>query len=544
MSAGHLAQHLTQTPQSEPIPGTVANSGGGYSFPVDDWTRLDRFLVLGSEGGSYYASERKLTKENAEAVIRCLSVDPTRTINKIVEISDKGRAPKNDYAILALALGLVNASSETRTLASQAVTKVCRIGTYIFQLADALWGGRNRLANFGPSKLKAIRSWYESKDAADFAYQVLKYQNRGGWNHSRLMRISHPQGSKKDGTWNEVAKWALKGWPSIGTEPHPDAVLRRIWAFERIKHETNPSKIASFVTEYKLPRECVPTEALVHKEVWAALLQDMPIKALIRNLGKMTQVGLIAPLSEAQNKVAGRIRNRVELVKGRVHPISLLMALRAYTGGSGRSGLEWEPNQQISAALEDAFYLAFEVVMPTNKRRMITLDVSDSMTWKTSMIRDAKGKPTTNLTSRDASMALALVTANTESNTHMMAFSDTIMSVEGIGRGSKLNDAIRIVEGLRASSTDCAQPMLWALKNKVEVDAFEIYTDNETNSGHIHPAKALADYRQKMGIGAKLIVVGMVSNEFSIADPQDGGMLDVVGFDTAVPAIMNDFIRG
>lgn len=42
---------------------------------------------------------------------------------------------------------------------------------------------------------------------------------------------------------------------------------------------------------------------------------------------------------------------------------------------------------------------------------------------------------------------------------------------------------------------------------------------------------------------AKLIVVGMVSNGFSIADPDDGEMMDVVGFDTAAPAVIADFAR-
>ena len=31
---------------------------------------------------------------------------------------------------------------------------------------------------------------------------------------------------------------------------------------------------------------------------------------------------------------------------------------------------------------------------------------------------------------------------------------------------------------------------------------------------------------------------------FSIADPQDPGMLDVVGFDTATPQLDSDFARG
>jgi 60 kDa SS-A/Ro ribonucleoprotein len=68
-----------------------------------------------------------------------------------------------------------------------------------------------------------------------------------------------------------------------------------------------------------------------------------------------------------------------------------------------------------------------------------------------------------------------------------------------------------------------------------------VYTDSETWAGDIHPRQALVEYRQKLGIGAKLVVIGMVSNEFSIADPNDAGMLDVVGFDTATPAIIADF---
>ena len=65
-----------------------------------------------------------------------------------------------------------------------------------------------------------------------------------------------------------------------------------------------------------------------------------------------------------------------------------------------------------------------------------------------------------------------------------------------------------------------------------------------TWAGGVHPARALADYRHASGIDARLVVVGMVSNGFSIADPKDPGMLDVVGFDTATPQLISDFARG
>jgi len=73
------------------------------------------------------------------------------------------------------------------------------------------------------------------------------------------------------------------------------------------------------------------------------------------------------------------------------------------------------------------------------------------------------------------------------------------------------------------------------------VDVFVVYTDNETWAGKVHPAQALQQYRASMGIPAKLVVVAMASNGFSIANPDDAGMLDVVGFDAATPALIADF---
>jgi 60 kDa SS-A/Ro ribonucleoprotein len=34
-----------------------------------------------------------------------------------------------------------------------------------------------------------------------------------------------------------------------------------------------------------------------------------------------------------------------------------------------------------------------------------------------------------------------------------------------------------------------------------------------------------------------------LTNGFSIADPNDDGMLDIIGFDPAAPALIGDFVR-
>ena len=45
------AERKGTPPQSEPLDKRqVPNSAGGFSYAVDDWKRLDRFLILGERG--------------------------------------------------------------------------------------------------------------------------------------------------------------------------------------------------------------------------------------------------------------------------------------------------------------------------------------------------------------------------------------------------------------------------------------------------------------------------------------------------------------
>ena len=126
---------LGRTPQSLPLKGQVPNSAGGHAWAVDEWARLRRFLVLGTEGGSFYASQATLTRESAAAVEDCLRRDGQRTVAEIVAVSRAGRAPKNDPAVFALAMAAGLGDEATRRAALAALPDVCRIGTHLFQFA-------------------------------------------------------------------------------------------------------------------------------------------------------------------------------------------------------------------------------------------------------------------------------------------------------------------------------------------------------------------------------------------------------------------------
>jgi 60 kDa SS-A/Ro ribonucleoprotein len=272
--------------------------------------------------------------------------------------------------------------------------------------------------------------------------------------------------------------------------------------------------------------------------------------AMIRNLATMTRLGLLEPMSSATRKVIAAVRDAEKLAKARIHPIAVLAAMKTYAAGRGVRGQHtWTPVAAIVDALDDAFYATFKLVEPSGARNLLALDVSGSM--DSGVVAGVPG-----LTPRMASAAMALVTAATEKQHAFVAFTAAAGGYGGQWGGGapslteldispkwRLDRALKRVSGLPFGGTDCAQPMLWALERRIEVDTFVIYTDSETWAGSIHPAQALREYRQRTGINAKLVVVGMVSNGFSIADPNDAGMLDVVGFDTATPSVISDFGR-
>jgi 60 kDa SS-A/Ro ribonucleoprotein len=519
----HVSTRIT--PQREPIPGStqVPNSAGGFAYPVDDWVRLDRFLILGSEGGSYYAGERQLTRENAKAVLRAIKGDGLKAVARIRDISHSGRAPRNDPAIFALAMAAKLGDEPTRKAAFAALPDVARTSTHLFQFAEAV----QAFGGWGRATTRAVAGWYEREKVGELVYQAVKYRQRDGWTHADLLRLSHPKAPS-------VAHKELYAWIVDGRVPDGDEALKQIQGFEQLQKATAATEAARLIGEYRLPWETVPTELRSSPEVWAALLEEMPLTAMIRNLATMTRIGLVVPMADATRKVVEELKDRERIRKARVHPMAILAALKTYEQGHGERGKHtWTPVQQVVDPLNEAFYLAFDNVEATGKRWLLGVDVSGSMS--TGAVAGVAG-----MTPRVAAAAMALVTAATEAQHVIMAFQKSFVPL-GISPRERLDDVVRKTNGLPFGPTDCALPMLYAIERELKVDVFVVYTDSETWYGQIHPVQALQQYRQKMGIPAKLIVQAFVANRFSIADTSDAGMLDVIGFDTAVPTLIRDF---
>lgn len=533
--AGHV--NPKNTPQSQPLMGEnqIKNNAGGYVYAADDWTKLDRFLILGTEKGTYYADERKLTVQSAQSIVDLIRKDGSKVVARIVQVSDEGLATKNAPAIFALALAAKHGDTDTKKAAMSALVKVARTSTDLFSFVDQYKNGLG--GGIGAVVKAGLKNWYLSKPDEKLAYQMVKYRQRDGWTHHDVLHLSHPKAENE--TTNKLFKFAKasagKGIADFDTTGLPGIVV----GYQEALKAANAAGVVKLIEQYNLPREAIPTEFLNDKKVWEAMLPSMPATALLRNLGKLSSVGIITPMSEGEKMVVKKLGDGEWLRKSRIHPIAVLVASLVYGAGRGVKGsLTWQPSQAVKKALDAAFYATFKNVEPTGKNYLLGVDVSGSMGWtKVAGFADIPG-----MDARTVAAAMALVIEATEENTHIMGFSTKFMPLN-INSNMRLEDVVRVMSSLPFSGTDCSLPMQYAQKNNIPVDGFVVITDNETWAGSMHPSVALRNYRQAMGRDSKSIVLATSVNDFTIADPKDKGMLDAVGFSADMPSVIANFMR-
>lgn len=531
MSGALKNVNYRNAPVTTKLPGQVENSTGGFVYEVSDRSRLERFLILGTDGGTYYATEQDITEQNVSWLIELIQKDSGMVLSTVLSVSSNGRAYRNDAALFVLALILNHGSDQTKQDAVWATPSIARTATHLYSLAQYL----ENLGGWGRAKRRAVGNWFTSRTADSLAYQAVKYRQRDGWTLRDAMRLSHPVGVDQ-----RVGNFILKGetdWSDID-------ILSGYSYMSKASTLEGPSGVLGILQAYpNLPWETIPTQFLKSPEVWKNLFYNGQLtgQALVRNVVRLAKISAFDDMVFARD-YAERLTSPEMIHKTRLHPIQYLMAQVTYTEGQVNRNDAWSLSRQknwstspkIISALNEGFYEAFSTVDPSNKRTMLGVDVSGSMSWSSAV--------GSQLTAAEGASAMAMVTARVEPYTAVYGFADTIRDL-GISPEMDFATIMKKTSLQNFGRTDPSGLIKFAQTRQIKVDTFVVITDNEVNSG-THPSSALREYRNKMGIDAKLVVMGMTATNFSIADPQDRGMLDVVGFDSNAPKVVSDFSAG
>lgn len=513
---------LTGRTQQQPIFGRtdmVQNNAGGYSFQITPQERLERFILIGSEGGTYYVGEQKLTEENATSIVELIKSDGVKVVSTVVDFLTNNRAPKADAGLFVLALAATYGNEETKKASYNAISLVSKTATHLFTFLANI----QNLRKWSRGLRSGVAKFYTSKTADKVAYQMVKYRDRAGFSHKDALRLSHPK--TDEFLLNSLFAYA------VGKKPASE-IGGLVNAFELAQAVEDDDTLVSLIKEYSLTWEMIPTEKLNSKKVLSALLDKMPLTALIRNLNRFSYNGMTESNNETVKKIVSKLTNELEVAKSGIHPLNVINSMFTYSSGHGIKGNKtWTANQNIVDGLAETYELALKALVPTGKTILVATDASGSM-------RNAVNGM--NLTAAQISNVLALTILKSEKNAELVSFTTELVN-PSFGRRSSIDEAIK--NTLTNGGTDCAQAFVHALKTKTKYDAIVILTDNETWAGKTHGLELLNKYRKEINKYVKVVEVAMVANPTTNLPVDEKNVLRVVGFDASVTEVINTFLE-
>ena len=548
-------QSKTHVPVAKVIKGRekdmIKNPDGAFVFKIDDMAFLDRFLIMGAATGSI-GRNVKIAKESAKLAIDMIAKDPFKVITRVYELNAGRRVFTKEPSLLVLALAMChmyNTNIESRRLASNTAAEICNTPYDISRLAEFY---KEVAGNKGFMLTQCIQRWFSIRNPAKVAYQGVKYRSRNGWTPGDLLRVSHPKPE------DEPMSLAMAYLTS------PKSERGRIAAgafdifrdFEAAMSSTNVKEVMAVLERNpQITWEMIPTNFLNEFAVWNLLVDNIPMTALVRNLSRFAANGFFKN-NTFKKKVLDKLESKEYVTRGGMHPFKVYLARYTFARGRGASST-WTPDRDVAAALDEAFKFSFDNLKPINGRFLIGIDSSASMTWDSSRILGGEGP-----VAREFASVLAYILARANNfNVDVGGFTARASVLRSYGTASgryaklyneegftlldlewkNMHHISNEIQKITAGSTNCGAPVLHALRTKEAYDGIIIITDNDINMGD-HPVPLMAKYRSQIKPGAKMVVITTQVCNYSVADPRDPLMLDVVGVDASGPEIVLDFI--
>lgn len=548
--------HPKATPQSQPVPGKgmVKNDAGAFAFQQSDMDRMKRFVMIGTEGGTYYANERDVTVESAEATLRAVVNQHREVTEYVVSALREGRVYKLDAALYTFALCCSNGTDDDRSFAMSHIPTTLRTGTQLFKFLQYV----KVLRGTGGSGLQRwVTRWFTTRDVGNLENQFIKYFSREGMSFRDVLRIARPgtRSKGRDGFVDPYARaliaWAVKGGDKSvfevdisgpGEEKKTHSLPRRISAAHALHSDITKEEKVGLIKSSRLPREAVPTEMLNDPSVWEALLESMPVMATVRNLGKMTSIGLLTNTGSAKQTVIDRLTDEEAVAKSLIHPFHLLMAARTYSKGRGdRGSLTWQPVDEIVEALSDAFDIAVAKYGRSKivELTLLAIDTSASMGGHYFSNRISGG-----FQPREIAAMMAYVFRRMGANCDIIGF-DTAPHAYSVTKRSTIDSILRNARS--GGGTNCSIPARWAIqKAKHEGTVFSnivMVTDSESWAGWGHTFQDTEEFRSLYNPEAKAVEIQVASSREGTQQlPEDPRNLQVVGFDASTYSIVEDFL--
>lgn len=335
-------------------------------------------------------------------------------------------------------------------------------------------------------------------------YWVMKYNGRGrGYSLSDMVATAHPR--PKDEKQLALFRY-LRGHET------DLALLPQLQALQKLRTTRNPASQIHQIEKGKLPYSVVTSILQPTRQIWEALMFQMPMFAMLRHLNAMDRAGVFAKKKNIAY-VTRRLTDAEALRQSRILPFRFV---KAY---------ETVQRTELREALEQAVELSIHNLPPLPGRTAIFLDRSGSMQGDYLRIGSV--------------LALALY-KQTRGSSLFWLFDQRVQDAHPALDRAILAQADQI----RAQGgTDTGRPVRELREAEERVDRIIMITDEQQNEGSPFYAE-LERYRRTMNPQLQAFIVDITPYRQAMVPPRDGQTFYIYGWSEAVLTYIADAVTG
>jgi 60 kDa SS-A/Ro ribonucleoprotein len=483
--------------EREVQPDTCTMEGrNAFEKPLRD--QVVQALMTATVNGAFYAEQKCLVAGVDKIFEKAAREDPEFFAKACVYAREEG------LIRLYPVVGLAYLQKYAKPWFHRAFSKVVKIPSDLLDFATVLksLGGKVGCSSVSKEVRKFMNNLSE--------YHVLKYggKERGrGFNLRDMLLLSHP--TPKDAKQDAIFGYMIRDKVPLKKD------CPQIFAFNKLKQARTCEEAIKQIEDGKLPFE-IAFGSLSFKpgdDLWSAVVDQMPVFALLRNLNNLDKHGLIKAKKELLKQ---RFDDAESVRKSRIMPFE--------------------------------FYKAWENIKDESLKKMVakalehSMESLDKVYGKTSVQIDQSGSMGTDL--RRVAMIFGYMIAKRSTKGSLVhAFNTGCEEIEDIG--DSLPKFVENYRGLLNGGTDTGCVVQDLLRKNLKVDNIVIFTDEQQNSGSSF-YRVIRQYRSQVNPEVKVVIVDVS------AYAKSGGMVPdsmpnstyVYGWSGVVPQLVAGFSRG
>ncbi len=485
---------------------TTRNLSGAAAFGKSDEEAYLQMLLTNTLGNTYYTRQFDHVQGSKELHERMVADDPKFVEKAIVYARNQGymrTQPIMGLAYLSLPVQTWNGCFE------RAFDNVIRtpkdledFTTIRKSLATQEREFRHREPNGTYTTVRRVTSSVGGRRVKDTVniwlkakineYWAIKYGARGNGGYSLfdLFSIYRPD----FGYENPIVRY-LKNGDVAPSE-------KQLWNFELLKRATSTEDKIRAIRDGRLPHEVSTSFAGTDKGVWFAIIDQLPVFALLKNLATLERHGVIG---EARDKIRRTLQNAETIKKSKILPYRFLEAEKHVTTG-------W-----VRDALRDALELAFDNIPDIQGETAVLLDCSPSM--KPLDYRNPHGRGMNDNTMEVASV-FATALCRKAQDSALVAFDADAEIIHVSSRDSVLTQAAKVAQWGVRGGTSPGNALNLLTNRSGRYDNIIVITDGQENTGTPF-AHALMQYRSIKNPNVKTFVLDVSPNNRQSITPSD-----------------------